>query len=106
MTPTLQREIDKYLSKKNPYYSRFSKELIDFLEENYPTLPTTKARWTLYKDGLTVHDIPKCGLDGCNNNVKWNVKLNKFDTGCCTNHIKIITHYNYLVINISKIIIN
>jgi hypothetical protein len=91
MTPELQGEINKYLSKKNPYYSRFSQELIDFLEESYPTLPTTKARWTLYKDGITEFEIPPCGLDGCNKQAKWNIKFNRFDSGCCADHTKRIT---------------
>lgn len=91
MSPNLQREITFYLSKKNPYYSNFSQELIDFLTQNYPTLPTVKAQWNLYKQGLTHNDIPTCGLDSCNNEAKWNIKFNRFDSGCCADHTKRIT---------------
>ena len=91
MTPELKREIDKYLSKTNPYYSRFSQELKDFLEKEFPTLPTIKARWTLYKQGLTEDDIPTCLFPNCKKKVNWNKRKNKFNHGCCLDHNKRIT---------------
>lgn len=89
MTPELQREIEKYLSKKNVYYKNFSNELQVFLESNYPNLSSIKARWYMLKNGLT--DIPICAFPDCNENAKWNDRNKSFDSGCCTDHIKRIT---------------
>jgi hypothetical protein len=89
MSPELQREIDKYLSKKNIYFSKFSLELQAHLELTYPSLPSIKARWFMLKHNLL--SIPTCEYPKCIAPVKWNERKNHFDDGCCTDHIKRIT---------------
>jgi len=91
MTTTLTREIEKYLSKKNPYYSKFSQELLTHLSTLYPSLPTVKSQWFMLKNNLTENDIPVCGLEYCNNKVKWNIKNNNFNKGCSPDHSSRIT---------------
>lgn len=91
MTPKLQGEIEKYLSKKNPYYSRFSTELIDHLNTNYSYMPDIKSQWYMLKNNLTEDDIPTCKLPKCDKKVKWNLKRSEFDKGCCSDHNKRIT---------------
>lgn len=91
MTKDLQREIDNYLSKQNPYYNKFSMDLLNYLELTYPSLPNTKSKWLMLKNNMTELDIPVCGLNYCNEKSKWNIRTNKFDTGCSMNHIKRLT---------------
>jgi len=91
MTASLKGEISNYLSKKNPYYKNFSNELLNHLELKYPTLPNIKSKWLMLKNNMTEADIPKCGLDYCEEKAKWNIRTNVFDLGCCMNHNKRLT---------------
>lgn len=45
----------------------------------------------MLKNNMTEVDIPTCGLDYCNEKVKWNIRTNIFDSGCCMNHNKRLT---------------
>lgn len=89
MTSELQREIEKYLSKKNPYFSKFSTELQSYLEITYPGLPTIRARWYMLQNNLS--EFPKCEFNTCNEFCTWNEREKRFNYGCCSDHNKRIT---------------
>jgi len=88
MSPTLQKEINHYLSKKTIYFKNFSQELINHLETIYPN-QTLQAQWFVLKNNITT--IPICKFKGCNNDVKFNQKNKEFDLGCCKTHNQKIT---------------
>lgn len=88
MTQSLQREIDNYLSKKNPYYSNFSEELKKHLNTLYPELPI-RGQWYLLKNNI--NELPQCEYPNCENPVKWNERKNQLDRGCCKTHNQKIT---------------
>lgn len=92
MNDFIRREVEKYLSKKNVYFHKFSKELCDYLNDKFQNLPSIKSRWYMLKHNLT--EIPVCQLPRCCSYAKWNERTNQFDAGCCTDHIKRITSIN------------
>jgi len=89
MTNIIKREIEKFLSKKTIYYSKFSIELIKYLKKRYPTLPTLKSQWYMLKNNLTI--VPICKFPGCKNDAKWNEVKQRFHHGCSMDHNKRIT---------------
>lgn len=91
MTKEILGEIEKYLSRKNVYFSNFSIELQAFLELNFPQAPTIRARWYMLKNNMS--DLPLCSFPKCKNKVKWNERNKCFDEGCCTDHNKRITSF-------------
>ena len=94
MMDDIQGEIEKYLSKKNIYFHKFSDELKAHLKSLYPDLPTIKSQWYMLKN--SVAEIPKCELTNCPQSAKWNERNNQFDAGCCADHNKKLTslkHY-------------
>lgn len=89
MSPELDREIEKYLSKKNPYFNNFSKELQQYLEITYPNLPTIRSRWYMIQQNIK--EIPTCQYKDCKQQCLWNEREKKFNSGCCIDHTKRIT---------------
>lgn len=89
MIEKIQGEIEKYISKKNIYFHKFSDELQAYLKKQYPDLPTIKSQWYMLKNSLSV--IPKCELPNCDISAKWNERNNQFDAGCCADHNKRLT---------------
>lgn len=89
MTETLQREIDKYLSKKLVLYAKFSDELKTFLSEKYKeySLPL-KLQWQLFSTNST---HPICEYKDCQELVSIDKKYTKFSRGCCKDHSQKIT---------------
>lgn len=89
MMDDIQGEIEKYLSKKNIYFHKFSDELKAHLKSLYPDLPTIKSQWYMLKNSVV--EIPKCELTNCPQSAKWNERNNQFDAGCCADHNRRIT---------------
>ena len=88
METKLKEEIEYYKTKKNIYFKNFSKELIGYLNERYPTL-SIKAQWYLLIRDLDTP--PKCQFKNCSNYASFNERTNIFNLGCSKEHNQKIT---------------
>lgn len=89
MNETVKNEINYYLSRKNIYYNNFSAEFVSYLDEQFPTLTSIKAKWYMVKNHLTT--VPLCKYKGCKEPATWNDSKCIFLDGCCPDHNKRLT---------------